>query len=333
MGVDIASLSSAVPAPVQLALAAVGGIFLLGKTLNFLRFVAATFVLPGTNLRKYGKPGTWVVITGASDGLGKEYAQQLAAKGFNIVLISRTQSKLDALAGELESTYKIQTKTLAVDFSRDDDADYARIGELVAPLDVGILLNNVGQSHSIPVPFMLTERNELQNIVTINCLGTLKVTQAVVPAMKQRKKPGLIITMGSFAGWTPTPYLATYSASKAFLQQWSTALAEELRGDKIDVQMALSYLLTGPMAKIRRASLLIPTPKSFVRVTLAKVGSGGWQQVSNTFTPWWTHAIMLYAAETFLGAASGTLIRGNAKAHIDIRTRALRKAAREAKQQ
>jgi 17beta-estradiol 17-dehydrogenase / very-long-chain 3-oxoacyl-CoA reductase len=249
------------------------------------------------------------------------------------VLISRTQSKLDALAGELEATYKIQTKTLAVDFARDDAADYANIGELVAPLDVGILINNVGVSHEYPEPFLLTDRKRIQDIVTINCLATLKVTQTVVPVMTQRKKPALVLTMGSFSGWTPVSYLATYAGSKAFLLHWTQALAEELRRDKIDVQIALSYLLTGPMSKVRRASALIPTPRAFVRATLAKIGSGGWQQARNAVTPWWSHAIMLWAAETFLGSSNGLLIRENAKAHLDIRARALRKAARDAKQQ
>lgn len=178
------------------------------------------------------------MVTGASDGLGKEFATQLAAKGFNLVLVSRTLSKLEALSQELESKFSgLQTKVLDMDFSADDDADYARLAKLISGLDVGILINNVGQSHSIPVPFLLTESKELQDIVTINCLGTLKVTQIVAPGMQSRKR-GLILTMGSFGGWMPTPYLATYSGSKAFLQHWSAALAAELKPSNVDVQLS-----------------------------------------------------------------------------------------------
>lgn len=87
-----------------------------------------------------------------------------------------------------------------MDYSKDDDADYQRLAELISGLDVGILINNVGQSHSIPVSFLETSPDELQNIVTINCLGTLKTTKIVAPILTKRKR-GLILTMGSFAGY------------------------------------------------------------------------------------------------------------------------------------
>lgn len=219
-----------------------------------------------------------------------------------------------------------------MDFSRDDDADYDALGELVSGLDVGVLLNNVGQSHDMPVPFLETPRQELQNIVTINCLGTLKVTQVVAPILKQRKK-GLILTMGSFAGWTPTAYLATYSGSKAFLQHWSSALAAELASDGVDVQLVLSHLVTTAMSKIRRPSLLIPTARNFVKATLSKVGSGAYQTASNTYTPWWSHAFMLWVIETVPGVFGSITIKVNKDMHVDIRKRALRKKEREAKKQ
>lgn len=272
-------------------------------------------------------------MTGASDGLGKEFATQLARQGFNLVLVSRTQSKLQTLAKELESRFgTLQTKVLAMDFSADKTEDYESLASLIDGLDVGVLINNVGQSHSIPTPFLLTEKKELQDIVTINCLGTLKVTQVVAPGMESRKR-GLILTMGSFGGWAPTPYLATYSGSKAFLQQWSSALAAELKPSNVDVQLCLSYLVTTAMSKVRRANLLIPGPKPFVHAALGKVGNGSWQSMPDTYTPWWSHALMGWAAETFLGTGSTLLRWYNLKMHVDIRTRALRKAARDAKKQ
>ncbi|KAL6866863.1 hypothetical protein J3F83DRAFT_741508 [Trichoderma novae-zelandiae] len=325
-----------VPQPVQWALAGIGALYLGSKIFSYLQLVLSSFLLPGTNLRKYGKPGTWAVITGASDGLGKEYATQLAAKGFNLVLVSRTQAKLTALAKELEQKFTgkggLQVKTLAMDFAQDNDADYERLRELIQDLDVGILINNVGQSHSIPVPFLETPKEELQNIVTINCLGTLKTTQVVAPILQKRKR-GLILTMGSFGGWTPTPYLATYSGSKAFLQQWSNALASELSDYNVDVYVVLSHLVTTAMSKVRRSSLLVPNPRAFVKSALGKVGLGGYQTAPNTYTPWWSHAFMLWAIENVAGVNSPLTIWYNKKMHVDIRRRALRKQAREAKKQ
>ncbi|ROW01076.1 hypothetical protein VSDG_02863 [Cytospora chrysosperma] len=317
-----------IPQPVQSAFAGVGALYVASRVLSYVQLVLNLFVLSGTNLRKYGRPGSWAVVTGASDGLGKEYAKQLAAKGFNIVLVSRTQSKLEALAQEL----KVETKILAMDYSKDDASDYDRLAELVNGLDIAILINNVGQSHSIPVPFIETDKKELQDIVTINCLGTLKTTQIIAPGMAQRKR-GLILTMGSFGGWMPIPYLATYSGSKAFLQHWSTALAGELKPSNVDVYLVLSYLVVSAMSKIRRPSAMIPTPKPFVRATLGKIGLGGTQNIAYTYTPWWSHAIMQWWVEKTIGFGSKLGLGFNLKAHKDIRVRALRKAAREAKKE
>lgn len=245
--------------------------------------------------------------------------------------MSRTQSKLEALAKELEEKYSsIQAKTLAMDFTQNNDSDYERLAQLVTGLDIGILLNNVGQSHSIPVPFTLTDKPEMENIININCLATLKVTNIIAPLLAQRKN-GLILIMSSFSGWIPTPYLATYSGSKAFLQTWGSALAEELKPSGVDVQVVLSYLITGPMSKVRRASALIPTPKQFVRATLSKVGLGSTQRIAYTVTPWWSHAVFQWIVENTVGSGAAFAIWYNRKIHADIRRRALRKAEREAK--
>jgi 17beta-estradiol 17-dehydrogenase / very-long-chain 3-oxoacyl-CoA reductase len=282
-------------------------------------------------LRKYGKKGTWAVVTGASDGLGKEFATQLASKGFNVVLVSRTQSKLDALAQELENKYSgVQTKVLAMDYAKDNDADYQRLSQLISGLDIGILINNVGQSHSIPVPFLETADAEIKNIVTINCFGTLKTTKIVAPILVQRKK-GLILTVGSFAGWMPTPLLATYSGSKAFLQHWSSSLAEELKPQGVDVELILSYLVTTAMSKVRRSSAMIPNPKQWVRSALGRIGQRGSQQIAYTVTPYWSHALLAWWVDNTIGAGSALAIWYNKIIHVDIRKRAIRKAEREAK--
>jgi len=217
-----------------------------------------------------------------------------------------------------------------MDYSQDRDEDYAALGQAIADLDVGILINNVGQSHSIPVSFLETSPKELQDIVTINCLGTLKTTQVVAPIMARRRK-GLILTMGSFAGWTPTPYLATYSGSKAFLQHWSSSLAAELKPQGVDVQLVLSYLITTAMSKIRRSSVMIPNPRNFVKAALGKIGTGSYQIAPSTYTPWWSHAFFLWIVEKTIGPMHPITVSINLKMHQDIRKRALRKAEREAK--
>ncbi|KAK5013600.1 hypothetical protein LTR60_003783 [Cryomyces antarcticus] len=314
------------------ALAAIGLLYISVKLFSFVRVLLSLFVLPGASLSKFGRKGTWAVVTGASDGIGKEYATQLADKGFNIVLVSRTQSKLDTLARELESKYaSVQTKTVAMDFAQNRDSDYDMLKRHIADLDISILINNVGLSHDIPVPFVETPENEIRDIITINCLGTLRITQLIAPGMVLRRH-GLILTMASFGGILPTPLLATYSGSKAFLQQWSTALGSELKPHGVHVQLVQSYLVTSAMSKIRRASATIPTPRGFVKAALSKIGrSGGAQGIAYTSTPYWSHGLMHWALATFVGTMNGVVVDQNRSMHEGIRKRALRKKERDAK--
>lgn len=286
-------------------------------------------------LNNFGPRGSYALITGASDGIGKEFALYLAAKGYNLILVSRTQSKLDSLSADLSSKYgpKIAVKTLAMDFALNKDADYHNLKKLIEGLDVSILINNVGLSHSIPVPFAETPKQELNDIIIINCMATLRVTHIVTPGMISRKR-GLILTMSSFGGFFPTPLLATYSGSKAFLQQWSTALGSELQPHGVHVQCIQSHLITTAMSKIRKPSVLVPSPKPFVRAVFSKIGrSGGAQGVAFTSTPYWSHGIMQWFLSRFLGERSHIVVRVNRSMHEDIRRRALRKAEREAKKQ
>ena len=242
--------------------------------------------------------------------------------------MSRTASKLDALAAEIKSKYNTPTKTLAMDFAANNDDDYAKLKALVDSLDVAILINNVGASHSIPVPFTQTDQSEVNSIITINCMATLRVTQLVAAGMVQRKR-GLIITMGSFGGLFPTPLLATYSGSKAFLQQWSTALGSELAPYNIQVELVQSYLVTSAMSKIRKSSAMVPNPRTFVKSVLGKVGrTGGAQEWTYTSTPYWSHALMQWSVNVFVGSGNKLFLTYNKWMHQSIRKRALAKQAR-----
>jgi 17beta-estradiol 17-dehydrogenase / very-long-chain 3-oxoacyl-CoA reductase len=255
-------------------------------------------------------------------------------------LVSRTESKLVELCEEIEDKYKggVKAKYLAIDISTDADSNYRSLESFVKSLGAPVtaLINNVGQSHSIPVTFLQTPDEEMQNIITINTTATLKITKVVAPhiqnAVQERAASrGLILNMGSFAGLVPTPLLATYSGSKAFLQAWSIALARELEPSKIDVQLIESYLVTSAMSKIRRSSLMIPRPKEFVKATLSTVGRRvGSQERYASNTPYWSHALLHFLLDSTVGVYSKLAVGINYSTHADIRKRALRKAAREA---
>lgn len=220
-----------------------------------------------------------------------------------------------------------------MDFEKDSAQDYDRLRELVKGLDVAVLINNVGRSHSYPVSFIETKDEEMENIITINVKGTLKVTKIVAPGMAERKR-GLILTMGSFGGFVPTPFLATYSGSKAFLQHWSTALHQELKPKGVEVELVIAYLIVSAMSKIRKPSMMIPTPKAWVKSCLGKIGvTGTAGNRAGTITPYWSHGLMHWAIEHITGVYNGFVLKQNGAMHADIRRRALKKMERDAKKQ
>jgi 17beta-estradiol 17-dehydrogenase / very-long-chain 3-oxoacyl-CoA reductase len=338
---------------VTLALAGVGGLYISWKAFSFIRLIFSLFILPGKSvsqfwsdspilpligkLSSFGPKGSWALVTGASDGIGLEFASQLAAKGFNLILASRTESKLSTLAKSLEDKYKVETKVVAIDFSasendRSQGQAWSALGSLAKSLDIAILVNNVGRSHDIPVPFADTPEEERNDIININVHSTLRVTALVLPGMRERKR-GLVLSMGSFGGLLPTPLLATYSGSKAFLQQWSSAVGAEVAKDGITVELVQSYLVTSAMSKIRKPSALIPNPRGFVKSTLGKVGrTGGAQGFASSSTPYWSHGLAQWVIG-LVGFNNHFVVAQNLGFHEAIRKRALKKAARDGKKQ
>ncbi|KAF7508829.1 hypothetical protein GJ744_008706 [Endocarpon pusillum] len=305
----------------------VGFLYFAFQITELTRVLLSTFVTRGRSLTSFGPRGSWALITGASDGIGKQYALQLAKAGFNVVLVSRTEAKLQNLSFEITSSNSdIRTEILAMDFSKNLDSDYERLAAIIKDKDIAILINNVGQSHELPIPYAEDPEEEVNNIIIINCIGTLKVTRLVLPGMSARKR-GLILTMGSFAGLLPTPLLATYSGSKAFLQNWSTALAAEVEELGIAVYFIQSYIVTSAMSKVKRPTYMFPSEKDFVKSTLAKIGNrGGSVGYAFSGTPWWSHALLAWSILTVGYPFGHYVLHQNFVTHKKIRARALKKA-------
>lgn len=320
------------------ALAVIGGYKIFTVLLGLWGVIWDTLIPRAAAVQPYrakkGDSRTWAIVTGATAGIGEEFAHQLARAGFNVGLISRTQSRLDAVAAEIQTKYQVDTSTFALNAASASASNYATLGKWTQSLGpVTVLINNVGQSHDIPVPFLETEHEEMLDIIKINNIATLEITKIVLPQIiatnKERSLRGLVLTVGSFAGLTPTPLLATYAGSKSFLQGWSSALAAEMESVHVDVQLILSYTVTSKMSKIRRSSMMTPTPKQFVASTLRTIGrhGGSWER-AYTVTPYWSHALFHYAIESTLGVYSSIVAGINLKMHKQIRHRALKKRAK-----
>ncbi|KAI8783593.1 very-long-chain 3-oxoacyl-CoA reductase, partial [Biomphalaria glabrata] len=222
-------------------------------------------------------------VTGCTDGIGKAYAEQLAARGLNVVLLSRTLSKLTELATELEEQYKVKTLVIVADFTKLDI--YDDIKSHLVSLDIAVLVNNVGTSYDHPEYFaQLNQPNFVQDLVTMNCIAAAKMTELVLPKMVD-KKCGYIINVGSSSGTFHVPLLSLYSASKAFIDVFSRCLQQEYSSHGITIQCISPFFVVSKLSKMRKSNLLVPSPTALVKSALNTVGV-----LANT-TGYWSHEI------------------------------------------
>lgn len=176
------------------------------------------------------KYGPWGVISGASAGLGEEFASQLAAQGLNLVLIARRADKLETIAAALREKHGIETRCIAADLGSPDFLP--AIAEQTADLDVGLLVNNAGFTNS--GNFLDNPIEKEAQLVDLNCRAVTLMAHHFGNRMRVRGGGGMINT-ASIAGFGPIPFWATYSASKSYDLLFSEALSAELKPHNIDV--------------------------------------------------------------------------------------------------
>jgi short-subunit dehydrogenase len=173
------------------------------------------------------------LITGASSGIGAEFARQLAARKHDLTLVARRKDRLDDLAAELTARHGVKVQVLPADLSTSEGR--RPVTELLKSRSPWILVNNAGFGTSGPFDTLPLER-EVEE-VNLNCVAVTELAAAVMPGLARSKAGGMII-LASTAAFQPMPYMATYAATKAFDLALAEALAEEVRGTNVRV-MAL----------------------------------------------------------------------------------------------
>jgi short-subunit dehydrogenase len=176
---------------------------------------------------------TNALITGASSGLGREFARQLAGRARSLVLVARREQRLSELRGKLTQHHP----NLVVHIRETDLADLAQLKELVAWLErekinVDLLINNAGLGDSGPFATSNPKGNE--QMMLVNMVALTSLTRHLLPQMIARKRGG-ILNVSSSAGFLPIPGFAVYAASKAYVTSFSEALRTELRGTGVSV--------------------------------------------------------------------------------------------------
>ena len=172
------------------------------------------------------------LVTGASSGIGAEFARQLAERRYDLVLVARSRDRLEALAKELAERRGIDVAVLAADLTQDADLSVVA-GRVADEERLELLVNNAGMG--TVGPFASADADREESEIRLNVLALVRLTHSALPKLIGRGR-GAILNVSSLAGLFPAPYNATYGATKAFVNSFTEALYEEVRGTGVSLQ-------------------------------------------------------------------------------------------------
>lgn len=183
--------------------------------------------------------GPWAIVTGASSGIGKEFARQLAGAGLNLVLVARRGALLEELSQRLSREFHIQCRFIVLDLTKD--GFMADIVAAVQDLDIGLLVSMQGAGTA--GAFLKTPRQTLLEVLRINLTSHLELVHYFAPKLVHRGRGGIVL-VGAMGASLGVPYIANIAASKAYVESLGEALHIELKEHNVNV----FTLLPGPTA-------------------------------------------------------------------------------------
>jgi len=272
--------------------------FVVYKVFPILYWCYAFFIRRGKNLREYGE---WALVTGATDGIGKAYCFELAACGLNVLVISRSPAKCEAVEKELQDQYpKLQFRHLVIDFGNFDAQRRELVQRTVDGMDIGVLINNVGKG--VGGEYLYEASDETMNsMVDINIHSLLWMMKIVLGDEEQgmvSRKRGAIVNIGSLAGYVTQPLGSMYGAAKKYIIMLSKSLHAELADHGIHVSVQNPGRVVTNMIKdlgFTETSLFAPSAETWVKSAIRCIG-----YESCTFG-YWAHGLTQWQFELSQG--------------------------------
>ncbi|XP_066932953.1 very-long-chain 3-oxoacyl-CoA reductase-like [Clytia hemisphaerica] len=220
------------------------------------------------NLKEYGQ---WAVVTGCTDGIGKEYAKQLASQGLNVILISRNVEKLNQVASEIKESSNVETKIIQHDFCNiDDEKAYKIMASELSGLDIGILINNVGLAYGYDLQlFHGFDLTRMANIMKVNMFSVVRMTHMIQGGMVERGR-GAMVHISSGAVFTRAGMANTYAATKSFVVKLAESLRLECQGI-VDHQVLTTLQVSTKMSD-SKPDFKTPTAYAYVSSALRTLG-------------------------------------------------------------
>ncbi len=207
--------------------------------------------------------GARALVTGASSGIGAAFARELGARGLDLVIIARRESRLRELADEIRERSGVAVEMMVADLS--EASDLSRVADAIAAHPVDVLINNAG--FGMQGAFVKLDPAREAAEIALNCGAVVALAHAAATGMVQRRS-GAIINVASTAAFQGVPYMAVYGATKAFVLSFSVALAGELAADGVRVTaLCPGYTKTEffaaggvePMAMVRTSEQVVAT--------------------------------------------------------------------------
>lgn len=289
-------------------------------------WIYTSFFRPAKRLQEYGE---WAIVTGATDGIGKAIALELAkVQKLKVLLISRNPERLAETKKEVETANGgLPCEVLALDMAelgRGESAALAKVTKSLQGKKVAVLVNNVGISYEHPQYFDQLDMERIGQLIHLNVGATTYMTKLVLSHMLVAKNNGCIISIASSSATVPCPLLAEYSAAKEYVIRFSQSLHAEYASKGISFQVQPVHFVTSKLSKIRHATLTTPSPTQFAKASVAAFG------YEREISPYWSHYPLVGLMKTI---PTELLDKIMMTMHLGIRGKALKKKAAQGKEQ
>jgi len=213
--------------------------------------------------------GPWALIAGASEGIGAEFAAQLAARGLNLVLIARREEPLNTLSAQLKRVHTIDVRTLPLDLAREDIGQ--AVSKVTGDIEIGLLVYNAALS--MIGPYLEISLEDHLRELAVNCRAPMALAYLLGLPMLKRRRGGIIL-MSSLGGTQGSALIVHYTATKAYNRLLAEGLWDELREHGVDVLAPCPPAVNTPgyQASAPRGPMAAMTPRAVVRESLAALG-------------------------------------------------------------
>lgn len=236
--------------------------------------------------------GRWVLVTGASSGLGEAMAKQLAAEQAHLMLVARRADKLEALKDELQQQHGIDCRVLVADLAQENEIERLhREAEAIGPV-YGLILN-AGITHFGPHTDL--SWSGMEQLLSTNVTSVVHLIERFLPAMRARADGSGIMLVSSLGGLIPVPLQALYSGSKGFVCNFGLALAEELRKEAVSVTVYCPGGIETPMSLDSQLKFFKNTPFMQDVDSCAADGLSAMRKRHSLFVPGFLNRAQLFA--------------------------------------